>query len=91
MYAESQEKGGASDVAALPGVVVDPLSQAAAATVGSMSREGGGGPDVCHTLYVATPHVETGGMSIILTGLEAEYPPGFLTVDIDSPGMLGFH
>ncbi|MCZ4608610.1 hypothetical protein O3S80_33630 [Streptomyces sp. Lzd4kr] len=91
MYAESQEKGVASDVLALPGVMVDPLSQAAAATVGSMLREGWGGPDICHALYIATPHVETGGMSIILTGQEREYPPGILTVDIDSPGMLGFH
>ncbi len=30
-------------------------------------------------------------MSIILTGREDLYPPGFLTVDIDAPGMLGFH
>lgn len=30
-------------------------------------------------------------MSIILTGQEDTYPPGILTVDIDSPGMLGFH
>jgi hypothetical protein len=91
MYAESQEKGLASDVLALPGVMVDPLTQTAAATVGAMHRDGWGGTDVCHTLYVATPHQETGGMSIILTGREDDYPPGMLTVDIDSPGMLGFH
>lgn len=91
MYAEAKKKGVAGDVLALPGVMVDPLSQAAAATVGGMYREGWGGPDICHALYVATPHLETGGMSIILTGEEGNYPPGMLTIDIDSPGMLGFH
>ncbi|GHC75786.1 hypothetical protein RFN57_21925 [Streptomyces violaceochromogenes] len=90
MQAESMEKGTAGDVIALPGVMVDPLHQTAAATVGSMIREGWGGADICHTLYVATPHIETGGMSIILTGREGDYPPGILTVDIDSAGMLGF-
>lgn len=25
------------------------------------------------------------------TGREDDYPPGILTVEIDSPGMLGFH
>ncbi|MFI2509185.1 hypothetical protein [Streptomyces sp. NPDC018972] len=91
MYAESREKGIAGDVLALPGVMVDALHQTAAATVGSMHREGWGGTDTCHALYIATPHMETGGMSIILTGREDDYPPGVLTVDIDSPGMLGFH
>ncbi|NUP40400.1 MAG: hypothetical protein HOY76_26125 [Streptomyces sp.] len=91
MYAESTEKGVASDVLALPGVMIDPLGQIAAAAVGGMFREGWGGPDICHALYVATPHHESGGMSIILTGRESDYPAGFLTVDIDSPGMLGFH
>ncbi|MEU7471419.1 hypothetical protein AB0A94_23330 [Streptomyces sp. NPDC044984] len=91
MYAESMAKGIAGDVLALPGVMVDALHQTAAATVGSMHREGWGGTDTCHALYIATPHRETGGMSIILTGREDNYPPGVLTVDIDSPGMLGFH
>jgi hypothetical protein len=91
MQAESMEKGTAGDVIALPGVLVDPFHQTAAATVGAMIRDGWGGPDVCHTLYVATPHIETGGMSIILTGRESDFPPGILTVDIHSPGMLGFH
>ncbi|MGW7547215.1 hypothetical protein ACWGKQ_39880 [Streptomyces sp. NPDC054770] len=87
----AQEKGAASDVLRLAGVVVDPLGQAAAATVGAMYREGWGGHDICHALYVAEPHLETGGMSIILTGQEGDYPPGILTVDIDSPGTLGLH
>jgi hypothetical protein len=91
MHAEAKDAGSASDVLGLAGLLVDPLSQVAAATVGAMYREGWGGPDVCHALYVAQPHVETGGMSIILTGQEGEYPPGSLTVDIDSPGMLGFY
>jgi hypothetical protein len=30
-------------------------------------------------------------MSILLTTREEAYPPGVVTVDIDSPGMLGFH
>lgn len=29
-------------------------------------------------------------MSILLTDREQNYPPGVVTVDIDSPGMLGF-
>ncbi|WP_251074939.1 hypothetical protein [Streptomyces sp. ISL-12] len=61
----------------------------AAVTVGGMIRDGWGGADLCHALYVATPHLESGGMSIILTAQEDAYPPGFLAVDIDSPGMLG--
>ncbi|WP_405584785.1 hypothetical protein [Streptomyces sp. NBC_01092] len=91
MSAESTEKGAAGDVLALPGVMVDPLNQTAAATVGGMFRDGWGGPDTCHALYVAMPHVETGGMSLILTGQGDDYPSGVLTVDIDSPGMLGFY
>ncbi|WP_405687053.1 hypothetical protein [Streptomyces sp. NBC_00057] len=91
MQGEAASEGLARDVLALPGVFVDPLDQAAAATIGGMVRDGWGGPDTCHALYVATPHQESGGMSIILTGREGDYPPGILTVDIDSPGMLGFH
>jgi hypothetical protein len=30
-------------------------------------------------------------MSILLTEDEHRYPPGVVTVDINSPGMLGFH
>ena len=91
MRAEEGDEGAASKLLALQGVMVDPLGQTAAAAVGAMVRDGWGGADACHTIYVATPHLETGGMSIILTGREDDYPPGFLTVDIDSPGMLGFH
>ncbi|MEV7236352.1 hypothetical protein AB0N06_20855 [Streptomyces sp. NPDC051020] len=91
MQAEAADKDLARKVLALPSILVDPLDQTAAATVGGMVRDGWGGPDTCHALYVATPHQESGGMSIILTGREGDYPPGILTVDIDSPGMLGFH
>ncbi|GGV89546.1 hypothetical protein GCM10015535_43530 [Streptomyces gelaticus] len=91
MYGEAASENLAREALALPGVLVDPLDQTAAATVGAMVRDGWGGPDTCHALYVATPHQESGGMSIILTGREDDYPPGILTVDIDSPGMLGFH
>ncbi|MFI5768663.1 hypothetical protein ACIA74_08925 [Streptomyces sp. NPDC051658] len=91
MYGEVASENLAREALALPGVLVDPLDRTAAATVGAMVRDGWGGPDTCHALYVATPHQESGGMSIILTGREDDYPPGILTVDIDSPGMLGFH
>ncbi|WP_405713656.1 MULTISPECIES: hypothetical protein [unclassified Streptomyces] len=91
MHGEAASENLAREALALPGVLVDPLDQTAAATVGAMVRDGWGGPDTCHALYVATPHQESGGMSIILTGREDDYPPGILTVDIDSPGMLGFH
>ena len=53
-----------------------------------MVRDGWG---ACCALYVAMPHLESGGMPIILTGRESDHPPGILTVDIDSPGMLGLH
>ncbi|MBD9701051.1 hypothetical protein [Streptomyces caniscabiei] len=91
MRAEEKDEGVGRALLALPGIQVDPLGQAAAVTVGGMVRDGWGGVDTCHALYVATPHLETGGMSIILTGREDDYPPGVLAIDIDSPGMLGFH
>ncbi|WP_329374310.1 hypothetical protein [Streptomyces sp. NBC_01483] len=37
------------------------------------------------------PRPEFTGMSILLTGDESAYPPGVVTVGIDSPGMLGFY
>ncbi|WP_320785033.1 hypothetical protein [Streptomyces sp. CRN 30] len=86
---ESDEKAG-SALLALPGLQVDALGQVAAVAVGGMVRDGWGGADVCHALYVATPHLESGGMSIILTDREDAYPPGFLAVDINSPAMLGY-
>ena len=57
----------------------------------SVDANGYGGPDTCHALYCALPRPEFTGMSILLTGNESAYPPGVVTVDIDSPGMLGFH
>ncbi|MCX2927521.1 hypothetical protein [Streptomyces sp. NEAU-W12] len=56
-----------------------------------MVRDGHGGPDTCHALYCSLPRPEFTGMSILLTDREESYPPGVVTVDIDSPGMLGFH
>ncbi|MFE0799872.1 hypothetical protein [Streptomyces sp. NPDC058812] len=91
MKAEESEANVGGALMALPGLHVDPLGQVAANTVGGMVRDGWGGADTCHALYVATPHLDSGGMSIILTGREDLYPPGFLTVDIDAPGMLGYH
>ncbi|MGW1886990.1 hypothetical protein [Streptomyces sp. NPDC001970] len=62
----------------------------AVVSVGTMIRDGFDGPDTCHALYCALPRPET-GMSILLTGCEDACPPGVVTVDIASPGMLGFH
>ena len=42
-------------------------------------------------LYCALPRAEFTGMPILLPDEEDAYPPGVLTVDIDSPGMLGSH
>ncbi len=41
--------------------------------------------------FCALPRAEFTGMSILLTEFEDRYPPGVVTVDINSPGMLGFH
>lgn len=91
MQAEIEDAASAAGVLALPGIRVEPLGQIGACVVGSMVRNGLGGPHVCHTLHVAEPRPEAPGESIILTGREGDYPPGYLTVDIDSPGMLGHH
>jgi hypothetical protein len=91
MQAETADAASAVGALALPGVRVEPLGQIGACVVGGMVRNGFGGPDVCHTLYAAEPRPEALGESIILTGREEDYPPGYLTVDINSPGMLGFH
>jgi hypothetical protein len=89
MKAEESEANIKGALMALPGLHIDPLGQVAAITVGGMVRDGWGSADTCHALYVAAPHLDSGGMSIVLTGREDLYPPGFPTVDIDSPGMLG--
>ncbi|MGG2458384.1 hypothetical protein ACO0M4_00880 [Streptomyces sp. RGM 3693] len=76
---------------AFSAVAVDALDTTAAVSVGTMIRDGYGGPDTCHALYCALPRPEVTGMPILLTGEENAYPPGVVTVGIDSPGMLGFH
>jgi hypothetical protein len=91
MQAESEDEGAAGRVLAFSSVVVDDLTTVAAVTVGTMVRDGYGGSDRCHALYCALPRAEFTGMSILLTDREDAYPPGVVTVDIDSPGMLGFH
>ncbi|MGW3915010.1 hypothetical protein ACWEBX_26295 [Streptomyces sp. NPDC005070] len=91
MQAEADEEHLHRRVLAFSSVLVDPLDTAAAATVGTMIRDGYGGPDTCHALYCALPRAEFTGMSILLTEHEDRYPPGVVTVDINSPGMLGFH
>ncbi|WP_326616318.1 hypothetical protein OG863_03480 [Streptomyces decoyicus] len=89
--AEADEENLSQRVLALSSVVVDSLDTMAAVSVGTMIRDGYGGPDTCHALYCALPRPEFTGMPILLTGNEDAYPPGVVTVDIDSPGMLGFH
>lgn len=51
MQGEVASEGLAREALALPGVLVDPLDQAAAATIGGLVRDGWGGPDTCHALY----------------------------------------
>ncbi|WJY43251.1 hypothetical protein QT196_39010 (plasmid) [Streptomyces sp. P9-2B-2] len=89
--AEAGEEDLSQRLLALSSVVVDSLDTMAAVSVGTMIRDGYGGPDTCHALYCALPRPEFTGMSILLTGNEDAYPSGVVTVDIDSPGMLGFH
>ncbi|MFC4505591.1 MULTISPECIES: hypothetical protein [Streptomyces] len=91
MRAESEDAGASGRVLSYSSVVVDLLDTVSSATVGTMIRDGYGGADTCHALYCALPRAEFTGMSILLTTREADYPPGVVTVDIDSPGMLGFH
>ncbi|KFG02733.1 hypothetical protein IQ62_00490 [Streptomyces scabiei] len=90
MQAESEDADAGRRVLAFSSVVVDDLGTAASITVGGMIRDGYGGPDTCHALYCSLPRPEFTGMSILLTDREQSYPPGVVTVDIDSPGMLGF-
>lgn len=91
MRAESEDAGAAQRVLSFSSVVVDELGTVASVSVGTMIRDGYGGADTCHALYCALPRPEFTGMSILLTDREEAYPPGVVTVDIDSPGMLGFH
>ncbi|WP_432144792.1 hypothetical protein [Streptomyces sp. bgisy084] len=89
--AEAGEENLSQRVLAFSSVVVDSLDTMAAVSVGTMILDGYGGPDTCHAPYCALPRPEFTGMAILLTGTEDAYPPGVVTVDIDSPGMLGFH
>jgi hypothetical protein len=91
MRTEAEDAGAAARVLAFSSVVVDDLTTVDSVTVGTMIRDGYGGPDACHALYCALPRAEFTGMSILLTTREDAYPPGVVTVDIDSPGMLGLH
>ncbi len=89
--AEAGEENLAQRVLAFSSVVVDSLGTMAAVSVGTLIRDGYGGPDTCHALYCALPRPEFTGMSILLTGNEEAYSPGVVTVDIDSSGMLSYH
>ncbi|MBP0459096.1 hypothetical protein [Streptomyces montanisoli] len=91
MRAEADDEGAGRRILAFSSVAVDPLNLSASLSVGTMIRDGYGGPDTCHALFCALPRAEFTGMSILLTETEAAYPPGVVTVDINSPGMLGFH
>lgn len=89
MQAEADDAGAAGRVLGFSSVVVDELNTISSVTVGTMIRDGYGGADMCHVLYCALPRPEFTGMSILLTDREQNYPPGVVTVDVDSPGMLG--
>ncbi|GAA4909680.1 hypothetical protein ACFPM3_11700 [Streptomyces coeruleoprunus] len=91
MQAEMDSAGAGAAALAFSAVSIDPLDTVASVTVGTLARDGYGGPDTCHALYCASPRPEFTGMSILLTGREDRYPPGIVTVDIDSPGMLGYY
>ncbi|MFI9238730.1 hypothetical protein [Streptomyces sp. NPDC053079] len=91
MQAEADEENASRHALAYSSVAVDSLDTVASVGVGTMIRDGYGSPDTCHALYCALPRPEFTGMSILLTGNEGAYPPGVVTVDIDSPGMLGFY
>ncbi|MFD4262139.1 hypothetical protein ACFWR9_32065 [Streptomyces sp. NPDC058534] len=91
VQAESEAAGAGGRVLGFSSVVVDDLDTAGSVTVGTMIRDGYGGADTCHALYCALPRPEFTGMSILLTDREDAYPPGVVTVDIDAPGMLGYH
>ncbi|MGW1077116.1 hypothetical protein [Streptomyces sp. NPDC002537] len=91
MQAEADDEGASRRVLSYSSVVVDGLDGIASVSVGTMIRDGFGGPDSCHALYCALPRLDFTGMSILLTENEDAYPPGVVTVDINSPGMLGFH
>ena len=91
VQAESEDAGAGRAVLAFSSVSIDILDTVASVTVGTLVRDGFGGPDTCHALYCASPRAEFTGMSILLTAHEDRYPPGAVTVDIDSPGMLDYH
>ncbi|MER5555060.1 hypothetical protein ABT001_25880 [Streptomyces sp. NPDC002793] len=59
-------------------------------TVGTLVRDGFGGPDACHALYCASPRTGFAGMSIPLTARTSP-PAGVMTVGIDSPGTPGHY
>ncbi|MFI6702167.1 hypothetical protein ACIBJC_24890 [Streptomyces sp. NPDC050509] len=91
MQAEADDADAGRRALAFSAVIVDPLDTISSATVGTMIRDGYGGPDTCHALYCALPRAEFTGMPILLTDQEGAYPPGVVTVGIDSPGMMGYH
>lgn len=91
MQAELEDADAGGKVLSFSAVSVDDLTTVAAVGVGVLVRDGYGGPDTCHALYCASPRAESPVMSILLTGHEDRYPPGIVTVDIDSPGMLGHY
>ncbi|MEU9121982.1 hypothetical protein AB0C96_19325 [Streptomyces sp. NPDC048506] len=90
MQAEADDAGIHRKVLSFSAVDVHTLDTVDAVTVGTMVRDGYGGPDTCHALYCALPHTGAPGMSIVLTDDETRYPPGTVAIDINSPGMLGF-
>ncbi|WP_329119446.1 hypothetical protein [Streptomyces sp. NBC_01353] len=91
VQAEAASEGAGRAALSFSSVAVDTLDTVAAVTVGTLVRDGFGDPDACHALYCASPRPQFTGMSILLTADEDRYPPGIVTVGIDSPGILGHY
>jgi hypothetical protein len=83
MQAEIEAAGSSMNVLALPGIDVEPLDAVSSVAVATMVRDGLGGPDTCHALYLSIPSPQRPETDIVLTGREGDYPPGTVTVGID--------
>ncbi|MFD9488929.1 hypothetical protein [Streptomyces sp. NPDC059991] len=81
--AEINDVGAGLHALAIPGVDIEPLDTVASVAVATMVRDGLGGPDTCHALYLSLPSPQRPQTGLILTGREDDYPRGTVTVDID--------
>lgn len=83
MQAEIDDASSGLTTLALPEIEIEPLDTVASVAVAAMVRDGLGGPDTCHALYLSLPSPQRPQTDLILTGREGDYPPGTVTVDID--------